>query len=652
MNRTLPRALPISLLLLSASGALYPCGGPESYPITAPLVKPRAYLEALLATDYATGQRRQEIRFLYPFKLTKPKELAQLWSLAYNDYPYSAPDSQAAIRYRVTDTVALHQALANGDLTGAEREARAIVTRVLDMPAIQADSNQAAFRCALELLDLRGQLAGVSAGRLVAVYDSLSAPTRSLARGDMERYAGEHPADSRAPSLRFVALQEAMKREIPNGWPDEIRKAMPAAGWQRLEELHQAWLHDFPQHPLADLVALSRLRLYYFEGRTGTAWQVILAMYPRHLPRLLAEMRFLITNGSGSDVLDSLVGRGDLDPVLRTALLGEIAPGTLTSHDWARLWQLSVTHLQEPWAINLQERLLQKVVEQPDSQPFPEGFPARADNPSQLWGYLRLLALTRAGHIAQALEQGRSLRPDDEVAAVLAKLYLGRREWTQAVSVPGLEPHARRYLIWVMAPDSALSRVAASPDSAGLDARRIRATRLARREGWAAGARVFDEHEPEAAELWRRGATLAADTSIGGRLTYGRFLRDEAPRLYVGKDIVWYRSLSYRLDALSSSQYREFDVGLPWRPEEESQAIRRHLLETSAEFDALRVFAGYLDRAQSSSAGFGGVVQEADRLYNGILNWGKGNSKFWSDYLPQSPEAASIRRAGKRVHAP
>jgi hypothetical protein len=637
--------------LSAGSGALYPCGGPESYPIDAPLVKPHAYLESLLATDYATGQRREEIRFLYPFKLARPREVAGLWSLAYLD-PFAPAESVAVGKFHRTDSGALDQALAKGDVAMAEAEAQRIVAEVLDMPAIMGDSNQPAFRRAIEFLELRSRLTGVPAARVAAVYDSLAAPVRSLARADMPRYAEAHPADPRIASLRFVALEEARKREIPNGWPEEIRQQMTPEGWRRLEELHDGWLRDFPHHPLADLVTLSRLRLFYFEEQTGRAWQVLLGMYPRHLPRLLAEMRFLITNGGDTPVLDSVVLRPDLDPVLRTAVLGELPATTLTPDQWNRLWELSAAHIKEPWAINLEERLLQKVVEQPESLPFPKGFPTGPANPSGLWGYLRLLALTQTRHTEQALEQGKSLKPTEEVAAVMAKLYLGRGEWTRATTVPGLEPHARRYLLWVMAPDSALGRVAAGSDSAAHEARLVEATRRVRQDGWAAGARVLEAHEPDAAAIWHRAGALASDTSLDGRLAYARFLRDQAGRLYLGKDIVWYRSVSYRLDLLTAARAQEFDTGLPWRPTEESEAIHRHLLESSAEYEALRGFAEYLNRAPAGSRDYSTALKEGDRLYNTLLNWGQSQTSFWSSYLPHSPEAAAIRKAGKGARGP
>jgi hypothetical protein len=654
MTMMIRRAGILSLLLLGGSGALYPCGGPVAYTIDAPLVPGRNYLEGLIESDYETGERRPEIRFLYPLRVTSPGVMETIWALAYGPDEGSSSEPFDSLVPTEPEAGQLEEAEARGDLPAADSLARVITAQVLDMPSVQADTNQHAFRLALEFLELRDTLARVPAADREKTLEQFRAEIQGLPRAGMGAFAEAHPRHPRAASLRYVAIQEAMKHDIPDGWRDEIQKQMSPADWGRLDELHDRWLKDYPTHPLADLVMLSRLRLSYFEGDDRKAWDLLCRAYPRHPVRVLWEMRHLIVAGA-SGGLDSLTLSSGLDPQLRTALLGEVPAGALSAADWTTLWQLSLQHIREPWAISLQERLLQKVAEWPDSAPLPEGFPRRAANPVDglghptLWGYFRALALLRTGHHEEALEQVRFPGMPKEVGSLRVKLYLDRSEWSSALRDPDLDPYARRYLLWVLAPDSVLTSLAGGSSETARDARLAMAVHVVRRGGWLAGAKLIATSHPAMAALWRQAGILSADSSLAGTLAYARFLRDHADGLYfdLSRSHMWYRGLEYRRSSLVRRPGGR-DTRLPWTLDEERADIERHYVETSAMYDALRTYASYLNRAPPKTANLSRIVHEADQVYNLMVNWDHSDSGFWVERILGGPEGEAIRRAGKQ----
>ena len=654
MTRLLPRVAIVTVLMLAGSGALHPCGGPESYPIDAPLAPPHSYLEGLVEQDLYTGERRPEVRFLYPFLVARPEAFGALWELAYGPDvgPPGLPDSSLVVKD--SGGLGLATALDRGDLAGAEHEARAIVERVLDMPATQADRYQLAFRRAIELLELRDSLAKAPAGDLAGTLARLRSPLESLPRSEMAAFAAAHPNHPRAPSLRYVGIQEAMKSGIADGWPEDVAKNTPPDEWARLAGLVDRWLADYPRHPLADLVRLTRVRLFHLQRRDQDAWRVALGLYPRRPARALGEMRFLLLTGYLSG-LDSLVFDPSVDPPLRVALLGEIPAGAVSAAEWGRLWKFAADHREEPWAETLEERLLRKVAEWPDTTPLPPGFPGATSGPPDRlrgqteWGYFRALALLRAGDAAGALAQTEAPGMPADAAPLRVQLQLRRGAWSQALNDPKLDPYARQYLVWVLAPDSVLASMAKADGPAAPEARLARAVRARRRDGWAEGVRLIQGADSAMVTRWRRAARLAADTSLDGLLAYARFLA-ATPNLYFALTPrhAWFRSVEYRRTALLASERRGPWV-LPWRADGERAAIERHYLDTSAEYEALGAYAAYLDRAPPRTPGYAAVVREADRLYNGMINWDHTDPGFWAKLLPGSPEAQAIRRAGRKA---
>ena len=128
-------------------------------------------------------------------------------------------------------------------------------------------------------------------------------------------------------------------------------------------------------------------------------------------------------------------------------------------------------------------------------------------------------------------------------------------------------------------------------------------------------------------------------------------MRHHDGQLFFGSDTEWYRSLNFRryaLDGEHTESGGRRDPRLPWTASEERRAIRAHLRSTSELYLALRAYAAFLARAPGASRATLAVVREADRVYNRLVNWDNHNSRFWQEELEASPEAAAIRRAGRR----
>lgn len=648
MMRLLRRGLLLGCALLPLSGVAFPCGGGGDYPIYAPLMPPASYLADALLEDPRSYDPAppSELLFLYPLVLRYSREVGTAWDYGVAEAMVS---TMAAERQKLTE------AIAAGDLAGAKTTADSIVQQVLERPATfgDVDTVREALRDAVELLELAPGLKGVPATQVAAKFGALGAPVRGLKREEMAAWADAHPGDPRMPSLRFVALQEAFKREIPDGWREDIRQRMTPEGWQRLERLTDQWLTAWPAHPLADLVRLQRLRISYLSGNNHEAWQQLLAMWPRRLGRLVAEMGFLVRQGQLGGV-DSLVSRADLDPALRTALLGTLTADQVSPARWDSLWHFAAAHPRDGWARNLETRLLAKAAQWGDSVPLPRAFPPLSSNPGDSltpalrWGTFRALALMRVGRIDDALAQTAAGNMLPSAASIRARLLLGRQEWTRAITVPDLDEYARRYLVWVLAPDSVLTTLAAGRDTAGAHAaQQVRAVRALQRVGWDAAIPLLGHYDPK----WDEARRLSRDTSITGRLAYARYLGTEGAGLFAYQGRMWYRTLTGRMGWVITPTGAANSTGLPWQPAEESAAIRQHLFDFSWEDFTLKAYAEYFRRAPAGHRDLRAAVAEADRLYNRVLQLDFGASGLWGDYLPQSPEAAAIREAGRKVRS-
>lgn len=667
-----------ALLLVALAAPLYPCGGPESYPIDAPLVRADAYLQALETVDDFDFRLRPELRFLHPFLANGGQVASEMWMYSYSDASWNLAkgvDTTARFDFDSLEQ-ALDRALPTGNRQSTEVAASALLNGALDVPATVSDAVQPSVRRAVEALEILAARAKPAAPvtlpepiarRLYGdslVQDVASLPQwarevveiRELPRDSMPVWGDRHPDSPRQGSLRFVELQLAMRRGIPDGWARETRDSVPPERWRQLAALHDAWMQRFPNHPLAPWVQLSRLRLAYFQGDSTKAWDVALDTYRTHRWRALDEMRFLLRQPMYPPSLDD----PRIDDTLRAALLGEIP---IDASRWEREWRRA-QRASAPWASAVRERLMWRAAR--DSASATDGRSRIVSEPgvalSPLANALRLVALVRAGDVPVALRVADSLaltggaahsvervEIDSTVAPIRVQLLLAERRWIDALHSPGMPPEARQYLVRVMAPDSVLEALVRSNDRLlSREARRTRALRRASAGDWTGASAMLPSGDGELANRWRAVQPLAADTTLAGRLAFARYMRAQNGKLFGGNDKVWYRSLNWRQRAIGDSTYGGFTPILPWRAEDEVSAIGRHFHDTFEMYYAVKAYADFLARLPKGDPRRAVAVREADQAYNWLLNWDNYNATYWARELEAEGIGGKIRRAGRK----
>lgn len=646
------------------------CGGPETMILDTPLGDVDRLLVAITTLDDGfESTPRDELRFLYPFRRVHPRRFGVVWQATYE---YHADDEAlpAWTPAERGDPARWEAAAQAGDLPRCLQIARKIVARYLELPSDLTAGAAGDFRQAVELLELAPLLRGADAATLTtlladepsdAALAALPAPVRAalavrtLSRPEIAALAEREPQHPRRATLRFVALQEAMRTQIADGWFEDLRQNTPKDVWPRLRALHERWLVEFPKHPLADLVRLSVVRLASLEGNADAAWAAAFAVYPRRLARTARELRQLVFQ----EMLPSDLGRIEQDPVLLAAVLPAL---DVKRANWTRYWQQSLAGGTAAWVVPLQERLLLVATHLTAAgEPLPDGFPATAAVPSPVWAKFRLLALLGAGRADDAAAQAAIMPHDAESALLAAAVALRHGKVADAARAPGLEATIASYLVRVLADDAALDALAKVPEPAiRSDARMTSAVRRIAAQGFGAAGAGDAAH----ASRWQEAHRLGADPTLDGRLAYARWLRAHDGQLFYGTDKVWYRSLNYRLSALAcqacavqhdtTSEGCMFcdpedatrDPHLPFDGAAEREAIRRHLRSSSETFLALQAYAGWLAVAKPEDPRLPKVVKEADAVYNQLVNWDNSNSQFWQHELEHSDIAVMIRRAG------
>ena len=665
-----PRWVTVPLAMLLVAAPAFPCGGPGADIVDRPLVPASRYLTRLVYDDDFETALRLELRFLEPFRVVMPDSVADVydWSYSTGAHRYSpyVPDDTVRLRHDRELLGPVRDGLARGTYADAATAARRAVDAVLDQPAGLATGYADVLRTAVELIDVAPRLTAADRATAVRYFGADTTARqalgttgglppvlrealviRSLPRDSAGMFADAHPESPRAASLRFVALQQAMRRGIPDGYAFGMKDSVPATRWAELERLHDDWLRRYTSHPMADYVRFSKVRLFYFMGDGDRAWNELLAMYPRHRQRVLGEMRYLVYRG----VLPPSLDDARIDWPLRAALLMESG---VSMEQWNAYWRATEAHPGEPWTVPMQERLLWRSMELVDSlHTLPAAFPKRPMAPSGLWAGFRLIALLEAGDVAAAFAQADSTSDSTlDVAAIRARLHLIRGEWGRAIELLGAGDPSTNYLIRVMAPPRVVDSLASARSPFTTDARLTTAARRAATGDWRGASRAAAGTGTERTRLWSRTATLAADTSRAGTLAFARWMRDQHGRLFFGENTDWLRGLNWRRYAIDSTGTwrddgrRAFDTRLPWSAADEHARIATHLQSTTELYYALRAYARWLDRATAATPGLAAVVREADQVYNRLSNWDANNSRFWGETLETSAEARSIRRAG------
>ena len=671
-NIVLVMSLVILTISLFISKSAFCCGGPAVYDLDAPMHPLDNLLEQLLTSqsDYELGTR-DEFLFLYPFKLEKQKEIEPLWTLVYMNNTES---------FRQPALELFESALMRGDWETAETEAKQIINQVIDMPSAVADMYQPAFIEALEFLELQPYLKDVNLHLVKSVFWDSSArqesnklpqdlqdilEIRTLDRQKVDEIIAAKPHHPRAATLRFISLRNEFAHKVPDGWVYDIRKKVHKDTWRELERSADLWLKDYPQHPLADLVLFWKTRIYYFEGNRQRAWNQLLSIYPRRLPRVLYEMRYMLMNYEAPLVenLDKIK-----DPILFSALLPSL---DINSEQWSKWWELSEMNFLRPWASNLQERLLAKTIREGYFAQLPHSFPKQPRNPTSLWGKLRALSLMKTCQWDNAAKQLFSLAADKEQAILAAAYHLRRGKIALAAQVIDLPEDVRHYLIRVMLDDDGLHVLELSKNPIlKREALFEQGVRFAEKGKWTEAARIIRATDIPNKAFWEKAAALSADTRAAGRLEWARFLKNNNGKLFYGNDSAWYRSLSWRIRRVSDNQQRVAkrskndsqqapapmgEAGkqmcshdFPWTSEHEQDAVTQHLARTAEMWLALQVYADWLSTSKPSRE-MSVVLKEADACYNWLINWDSTNSHFWNNYLVDQSAIKQIREAGKRL---
>jgi hypothetical protein len=652
----------VGLALLAALPApALACGGSDYAVLDAPLVPVSqavdAWLEGYGDMDWEPHPA-PVTRFLYGLHGTDPAAYTALEAVLYD----APPDTKSEL---ALPTLAPFQAaLSAGDRKAAHDAAAALVEAVLDLPAPLADASAPLLRAPVEYLEIEGKL-GTLPAPAVAAYFAGGAPTgalltqaaavRGLAPAAAAAILARTPAHPRAASLRWLALRHAMATDIPDGWDyGEIHAAMPAGVGDRLQAQADAWLRDFPTHPLADYVRLATLRVRYLDGDTDAAWSVLLEMYARHPVRVANEARFLVKQGFAPPATLDLAA---LPPEFASALLADVS---LTPVVWDQLWRKAASNAAAPWALPLQERLLWQLSEGNPTGALPPSFAAIAVAPpaSPTWGRLVLAVLLREGRVDEAWAQTERLKDDVEfVGPIRAQIRLLRRDWSGALHEPGLPADSQSYLLRVLAPDDVLQGLLADPDAALASEARFNLALRARAApgGWKAGATLLAPTDPARSALWKRAAKLAAGKKDAQVLAYARFLRSQAGEIFLEnthEDVVWYRALpSWSPDTPPARV-----AGLPFSTDDELARTAAWLPRAFATHGAFVVYARWLDGLDVSKLDATRYKQaqialgEADSAYNTLLNYGSSDTYAWGSVLPQSAEAVAVRRVGRALN--
>ena len=648
----------IPTALLTVATVAFPCGGSLSYNVDGPLIPAATFAERALypVYDMLENMTRDEIQFLRGLVTSDSARFEGL--IGRPPLQVAWWDTVAKPRVAEPSAGALQAAWNRGDVDGAVRAARQVVSGVMALPFAEDSARDAALRLAVETIELAPMVASQPAASRRSAFTTLAQPLRGVPFDSLPVFLARTPTSPRRASLEYAALRGAVRTGIPDDNRDALQTLVPAARWDSLQTAHREWLRRNPAHPYAGLVQLGRVRLFFLASQSDSTWRTLLSLYPEYPVRAASEMRYLLKAGMLPPA--SFIDDGRVPLELRAALIGNTSPSPAT---WNGLMQTARSRPASRAMENLEERLLAVLVSDSTTTRFtlPSAFPAWRATASPLWRYLWAASLLRAGRADDALPYTRTpitVRDDTtlsgDAAMLAARIHLARRDWSAAAATPGLDEWTRRYVVRVLAPDSAVAAIRAVPERAvAREARLVLATRAAQAGRWSeAAATVRDIDAPRAA-LYTRLGTLARDTaSNAGLARFAAALSGASGRLFYESSRYYYRGMMNRDYTLyprwSGDSARVWD--LPWTKEAERAQMFRSLREGSERFLALQMYASYFARTGLTAAERRAAVQAADRAYRALLQTdpSRSDSGYWADSLPVSPVARAIRAAGRR----
>ncbi|MEZ4223282.1 MAG: hypothetical protein R3B13_20220 [Polyangiaceae bacterium] len=616
----------LSLALLLVAGLNTPrdvdaCGGPD-YGNFGALESLNSNFWALTMPDPEWAEwanaKIPELRFLYPFRAQAP--LA--WKLTHETLDHAPAPSQAG----------LDDAISRDDLGAIDREARRVIDAVLDMPAPLATEHSAALWRAVELVELGPALKAASRNQRRDFFQNQTgAPLPASLKKAVDARSAEpgpngkpvaftrtHPREA---SLSLWAAMRDVRTKIPNGYRRAIQQQVPAATFKSLRDAFVRWRAAHPKHPLVDLARLSELRVAYLQGDAAGAWQALIDVYPRHLGRVVYEMRYLRVQGvePTATQVDAIT-----EPLLVAALAND---ATVTTARWQKWWQLAA---RAPNRRNLKERLLAWSARHGGMQ---AQLPRDARTISPLAAKLTAVAWMRAGKPDLARSQLEKIPSDAMQAQLLVKAHLSNGKLEQAAQVKGISGEVRRYLVRARVSTPGLERLVKSKDAElALDARIELATRLARQDKWRQAARLMDRVDPNRAGLLRKAGTLAQQ---GKWLELARFFESNSGQLFFGEESSFYRGISSHWESLPKGS-------------KEARQIQAALTRSTERWLALEAYTRWLE-ANPADPNARAALAEADQVYSRLTNYGGGDWFFWGKYQKQSPTIRRLREVGKVI---
>ncbi len=594
----------------------------------------------LLEPDYWVGfgqGERAEMRFLYPAARTYPQAIARLWQVSYGETGASEPTQTPRFPWLavVEDPIprllqGMERSLSAGRLDDAREYASGVIGARLDAPPSLSPVNTDPLWTAVDVYDLAPAAKDASSDALREYFVEHRSVTSPKAPA-LLRCATQPNALAACgvglPGRQAKQLYLDTRTLIPNGWASSVQGVFHDSGAdQILLDRADAWLLRYPQHPLADWVRLWKVRIYYFSGANQASWRLLLDLYPRRRVRVLAEMRYLLLQGRWPSpaIVDSIQ-----IPEVATGLAGKtVLKGR--PELWDRWWRWAEQHFTEPWAINMQERLLAFLTTPDAPNTLPAAFPCVPARRSPLWTTLRAGLLLQHGQTDAGLAQ-LSLGPvDPDQAGLRAHILLQNNQPQQALRTPRLDEMSQAYLVRVRLDETELRNALGWAGPAL--ARTVRIELATRQLSFAR----FDRAAIEVAPVDQQRASLLREADRLYRaqdpLRLARWLVAHAGQLSHGLDRSMVRSLSYYY--------------VPGTPS--GTLLEAALTRSDERWLSLPYYLRWLESHQYDPEART-VLKDADDTYNRVLNYGSFADTFWFRYAPETDVARRLRAVGREI---
>ena len=267
---------------------------------------------------------------------------------------------------------------------------------------------------------------------------------------------------------------------------------------------------------------------------------------------------------------------------------------------------------------------------------LPGSFPARAEVATPLWGKLRAIALLKAEQWDRAREQLALVPPDAERTRLMGHLLVRTGHPEAAAALPGVDRRARQYLVGALLTDADVDRLAVSSDKVIRDMATFEgAVRRAHHHQWADAITAVERSRPDRAALFRRARDIATSQAPDGDLTWAHFLDGHDGGLFSDGDPGFYRAVSDHEERLPSGAH-------------ERAQIRDMFMRSTERWLAIESYTRWLV-AHPRAPNARDVLDEADRAYGKLTNFGGADTFFWGRTGKSTPVIADLLRVGAEI---